>query len=497
MGRFNTATVSPTKTPVANLAGGKSYQRTPKGELAATVLTSFVTDQYYRSASDTIARVRDLVVNIDPLFAAKLAIFARSTFQMRSISHVVAGEIALNVKGASWTKQFFDAIVDRPDDMLEILSYIQSVQGSLHPLPASLKKGFASALTRYDEYALGRYRGEGKTISMVDVVNLVHPPHTPAISKLINGKLRFEGWETDQTKIGQTDLSDEEKAEAVAGAWDERIPKMGYMALLRNLRNIRDKAPESLDAALARIRDKDEVARSRQLPFRFTTAISQFVQANNYGWGVTRGSIGEVQSPEDRKIVAALNEALDHSTANVPVLPGRTAVLLDLSGSMGNLSDPKGPLSIGSLFAAAVARKSGADIIAWADFSKNVSYNPGDSVATLREQIAGQSVGHGTNLSQAIDSLKGQYDRIIIFSDFQSWREGWSSGAPEALKRYKARTSADPKVYSFDLQGYGTLSFPEPNVYNLYGFSEKVFDIMEMLEQDQNAMTKAIEAVTF
>ena len=64
-----------------------------------------------------------------------------------------------------------------------------------------LRDGFALALERFDEYKLAKYRGEGKSIKMVDAVNLCHPKSTEAITKLMKGTLKsFDTWETEMSK---------------------------------------------------------------------------------------------------------------------------------------------------------------------------------------------------------------------------------------------------------------------------------------------------------
>src|SRR4051812_41349974 len=121
MSKFNTARQG---TKTTNLAGGEAYKQTPKLELLSILLTSFIQNQYYRSAGDTLSRVRELVASeADKKFIARAAIYARNEFGMRSISHAVAAEIAHTVKGEGWTKAFFDKVVHRPDDITEILSY--------------------------------------------------------------------------------------------------------------------------------------------------------------------------------------------------------------------------------------------------------------------------------------------------------------------------------------------------------------------------------------
>jgi hypothetical protein len=54
-------------------------------------------------------------------------------------------------------------------------------------------------------------------------------------------------------------------------AWEAVIPSMGYMALLRNLRNFDDAGVGDDVAArvAAKLSDPDEIARSRQFPYRF------------------------------------------------------------------------------------------------------------------------------------------------------------------------------------------------------------------------------------
>jgi len=213
MSKFNTKS---TGTKTTNLAGGEAFQESPELEFISILLTSFVQDQYYRSASDGINRVKALVKACDKEFCAKAAIYARNEFGMRSISHVVAGEIAKQVKGKEWTKRFFDKVVYRVDDITEILSYYMGEYKK--PLPNSLKKGLAKAFDKFNEYQLAKYRGEGKQLSLVDAVNLVHPSpfngNADALKKLVNGELvSKDTWESELTKAGQNAESKEDKVE--------------------------------------------------------------------------------------------------------------------------------------------------------------------------------------------------------------------------------------------------------------------------------------------
>ena len=86
------------------------------------------------------------------------------------------------------------------------------------------------------------------------------------------------------------------------------------------------------------------------------------------------------------------------------------------------------------------------------------------------------------------------YDRVIILSDMQSWLQG-SQSPQQAFNEYCQRMGSRPKLFSFDLAGYGSLQAPERDVYCLAGFSDKAFELMAFLEEDKQALIHAVEAV--
>lgn len=228
MSRFNAASKGTTITE--NLAGGKAYKVTPEYELASILLTSFVQDGYYRNAEDTLDQLKELIGKCNPEFVAKAAVFARTKFGMRSITHVAASELAKYASGAEWAKAFYNAIIYRPDDMLEIISYYRANNGKDKMLPNAMIKGFKNAFSRFDAYSLAKYRGEGKEFKLIDVVNLVRPVPTEknaeAIKKLIKGELKSVGenetWESissDKTRFA----SDKEKWEYIIDIWIKEL----------------------------------------------------------------------------------------------------------------------------------------------------------------------------------------------------------------------------------------------------------------------------------
>lgn len=473
MARFNK--VAP-GTKTVNLAGGQAYTQTPELELVSILLTSFATDQFYRSAPDTFERLKYLISISDKKLVAKMAIYARKQFGMRSITHVVASELAKHIKGEDWAKGFYSSIIHRPDDMMEILSYHTQNNGKI---PNAIKKGFAIAFNRFDKYALAKYRGAGKEFKLIDVVNLVHPVPTDknkeAIGALVKGGLKsFDTWETELTKAGQTATSEDEKAAFKKDVWVNLIreKKIGYFALLRNLRNIVEQAPEVISEAIETLTNEDLIKKSLVLPFRFTTAYDEVEK-------LTDGKI-------IRQVLVALNKAVDISLSNVPQFEGDTLVVLDVSGSMQGK-----PAQIGSLFAAILAKVCNADFMTFSDSAKYHNINPSDSTITIAKGL--RFAAGGTNFHSIFQTANKHYDRVVILSDMQGW-VGHNTPTAE-FNKWKTTTKSDPFVYSFDLAGYGSMQFPENKVFCVAGFSDKIFTVMGLLEKDKKALFSEIQKV--
>jgi hypothetical protein len=182
----------------------------------------------------------------------------------------------------------------------------------------------------------------------------------------------------------------------------------------------------------------------------------------------------------------AIGQALDISVANVPVFDGETLVVMDVSGSMSGK-----PSEIASLFGAILAKVNNCDVMTFSTDAKYMSYNPMDSVMTIRNSF--RFSGGGTNFRAIFEKANKKYDRVIILSDMQSW-VGYESPTRQ-FAEYKNKFGANPFVYSWDLAGYSTLQFPEQNVFALSGFSDKVFQIMSLLEEDKQALFNEIKSI--
>lgn len=506
---------------VINRAGGMSYQQSRRLEFVSMLLTNFVKDQFYRKEKEVVDRVKELItlglkdaISSHDLGAmkwyAKAAVYARRVFGMRSISHIVAAEIAALVKEEQWTKDFFNAIVFRLDDMLEIVAYYTDNYSTTtttsgvkkaRPLPNAMKKGFAKALEsgRFDGYAMAKYRGEQRDISLVDIVNLIHPnpgnlpadkvATIQALNELINGKLKQTAtWESKLSEAGQKGITDEDKAEAKVEAWVDMIrsKRLGYMAAIKNLRNILENVTD--EALIAQVCDyltnPKAISKSMVLPFRYLTAMKELQEMT-----------GHKNIKLLRQVIGALGKALELSVDNCPTLSGTMLIAFDNSGSMFEFDgQPKEISKTGAIFAAILYKKNMAELMLFDNEGHYLNPDPNLPVITLAEQILNAKPNRGsTDYNMIFVTANKAYDRIVILSDAQGWVSG---GAPDSTyNQYKRKYGCYPHVYSIDLTGYGDMMFSPEQIYCLAGVSDRVFEIMKMLEQDKNALISVIDQV--
>jgi 60 kDa SS-A/Ro ribonucleoprotein len=488
MPKFRPKTVGSTST--YNYEGGKAYTLPEKEELLFSVLTSFIEDSFYESKNTRLTRIAELVTKIaekDPLFVANLAVITRREFHMRSAFHVLVGELAKVHKGDSLVRDVIIAGTERPDDLMEIAAYVGK------PIPNQIKKGIASAIGHFNEYQLAKYKGEGRAYSLVDIFNLTHPKPTRQnkglYERVIEGTLTVpETWETM--------LSAGEGHDVV---WKTLLleNKLGYMALLRNLRNIIEHADEeTLDLAITKLTDEDAVLKSKQLPFRFLTAYRMLEQT---------------PSEKTPQALEAIETAMDISVANLPHLSGLTYATADNSGSMSRAISDKSSVKledIANTFLAISNKLSAGSITTiFGDTCKAKIFPLRSGVLANVRTIQNGEVGHSTNawaaMKYLLDSGK-KVNRIVLFSDMQcydSYERPYQYGnrtVAEYIREYRRTINQNVYVYSIDLAGYGTAQTPtgEKNTFRIAGWSDKIFDFMQAVESHDN-MVEYVEDYDF
>jgi len=487
------------QTKTTNEAGGEAYKQTPRMALVSLALTSVVIDGAYRSGASELVALTSLIDQLqakgDLKFVAQTALYVRHVHGLRTISHVIAGEIALreSKEGFPWRKSFFNKIVKRLDDAIEIAAYVKMKLGPTKMLPNALKRGFAEAFKRFDEYSVSKYNKNGDGLSLITLVNLVHPKlatgkkkkdEKHAVHLLMTGKIKpAMTWEFMLSEAGNE--KDPVKAKAAAWASIFKEKQMGYMACLMNLRNIMEQAPKCVKNACELLTDEEQVKKALIMPTQFISAFKAI-----------EGASGD----EVQQILTAINKAIEIAMSNVPKLDGRTLVALDASGSMNSAGTFKySPFEIGALFAAVLYKANPkCDFMYFADHGAYMNFDRDQKLLALRENIVQKRINGGTNFHTIFETANRSYDRIVILSDMQAWMatSEWQTSNPaQSLAAFRKKHDADPTIYSFDLKSHGTSQFPTNKVAALAGWTDKVFDIMRNLETDPKAQITAVEAM--
>lgn len=203
-------------------------------------------------------------------------------------------------------------------------------------------------------------------------------------------------------------------------------------------------------------------------------------------------------------VAKALNEAYEKSIPNLAELfnEGRTAVVLDVSGSMSSTiqiaqhkNGSTSALSKGSLVAATLAKGIGAEMFVFANSAAPVKYNPLDSVHTIKNFMnrGGHSgVGGGTYWSCIFPELAkhGKFDRVFVISDEQ--------GADQVETSYKAycQQFGTPNVFVINMCGYAPTMLKETSkVHRLYGYSADIYEAAKRVEIDIDAVINEINKI--
>lgn len=498
-------------TQTVNHEGAQAFMLTPEAELYSAVVTTMLNDAHYQKADQRMARIQELVGKVDPVFVAKLAVYVREQMYLRSAPMMLLGELAKVHNGDGLVGQAVGRAVQRPDEITELLAYYQLTNQrtgikKLGRLSKQLQKGLATAFNKFDEYQFAKYN-KATAVTLRDALFLVHPKaknedQQTVFNKLINDSLETPyTWETELSLLGQTTFASEAaKKEAVRAKWEELIEskRLGYMATLRNLRNMLEAgvSGKHIEKVCQLLADVKAVRQAKQLPFRFLAAYRELKNLPN----------GHVAM-----LIEALEDALYASVANLRGFTYQTSVVIacDVSGSMQQPVSPKSKVllyDIGLLLGMLLQAKC-RNVLSgmFGDTWKTVTLPSRSILANVDEFYRREGeVGYATNGYQVLDDLiKQRYkaDRIMLFTDTQLWDStSQNKSARNTLvskwKAYKA-LFPDAKLYLFDLAGYGQvpLRVEQHDVYLIAGWSDKVFDVLQALEEGQTTLSAIHEIV--
>ena len=498
--RFNTKKEEEGK--VMNHEGAEAFIMSPELELYTAVVTASLSDKFYESNDERMNRIVSLIKKVDPMFVAQLAVYTRTQMYLRSVPLLLLVELAKVHNGDDLVSRAVAQTVLRADEITELLACYQSRNPSederkkLGKLSHQIQLGLQQAFNRFDEYQFAKYDRDRADVKLRDALFLVHPKAKDEAQQALFDKIANKSlavpytWETELSALGQQKFeNDEKRATAFRHKWEELIDsgKVGYMALMRNLRNILENhvSVGHIKKLCRTLSDPKAVANAKQLPFRYLAAYRE---------------VQEIISPSTASVLSALEAAALCSAANIQGFGADTKVLLacDVSGSMEQSISPRSKVELYDigLMLAMLLKNRCSQVISglFGDTWKAINLPANSILANTMELHRREGeVGYSTNGYKVIDWLidhKEVMDKVMMFTDLQMWNSyGGNSSIRKSWHSYKA-IAPQAKLYLFDLAGYGQapLSMVEKDVYLIAGWSDKIFDVLQAIEEGGSAI---------
>ena len=482
MSKFNETTKGSNIT--TNNCGHKAYKMEDKLKLTTMVLTTmFGESKFYGDNTNELVKLaKDLISNKEGEFIANLAVFTRKEMHLRSVSHALCSILAGEINGKEFVKYAVNGVVERADDITEILSCYISMYGK--PIANSLKKALASSMNKFNEYQFGKYNRDSKQVKFKDVLKITHAKAKNETQNKIFKDILQDTLATPYTWEVELSAKGNNKE-----TWEQLIAsdKVGIMALIRNLNNIVKNQPENLEKVYDTLRNENVILKSKLLPFRFYSAYKK-LEENNLA---------------SSKIFDSLEIALKYSTQNIEKLSGKTLIAIDVSGSMNDVISRKSDIKCSDIacLLGAMANSICEDSIVVTFDTDLYKQNLSTMSGIISNAKKMNSDGGGTDITLPLKYLlthKINVDRIIILSDNEInsnfSNDHWSNKTcQQFVELYKKEVNSNVWVHAVDLQGYGTQQFMGKNVNIVAGWNEKIFDFIHLAEQGFDKIVKVIE----
>ncbi len=423
--------------------GGQAMRQTPLRELERAVATCLLWERTFYEPGSTVAqRIADLCAEVLPEQLAALAVRARGDLKLRHVPLWLTRHLARQRAGRI-VGDTLAAVIRRPDEITEFLALYW--REKRQPLTAQVKRGLRLAFAKFDAQALAKWDRPGK-VRLRDALFLCHAKpkdaeQDAAWKQLIAGTLPpADTWEVALSGGAN-------KRET----WERLLTeqRLGYMALLMNLRNMES---AGVDRSLVEAALMAGAQRSMALPFRFISAA--------------RAAPSYAQALSDAMVAALAGRHI----------AGDTVLVIDVSGSMDATLSAKSTLSRWEAASAlAVLFREAAPscrVFTFSDQLVEISNLRGLALVA----VIGASQPHsGTHLAETLATLQGicAPHRLIVVTDEQTHdgiRPAWA-----------------PRSYVVNVAPYKPALDVTQGWTRISGWSERLVDWIEADERESDA----------
>lgn len=498
---FSTRRASVPQKPhnTRNEAGGKAYKMDDAHALCQFVVTGCFGDSYYSNAKEQLASVKKLVRNIDPVIIAKAAVYGREKGKMKDAPAYLCAVLASRGgEGVELLKRIFPRVINSSKMLCNFVQIVRSGETGRRSFGTAVKRLIQQWFNELKTYKVFNASIGQANPSIADIIKMVHvrpeSDHQQAmyayiLGKAHNGELlpesvrQFEAFKRDNSLEvpAQVPYRALTNCELSTAQWRDIGRKMPWNTLRLNLNMLSRKGVFegagghnfSNDVA-AKLSDAEAVRACNAFPYQLLTTFQ---------------NIKEVPV----NVKNALQEAMEIAVENVPSL-GDVAVCVDLSSSMNSsiTGHRIGATSVtqcshvAGLMAASVLRNNkNARIVGFGSTAREFEVNGFDSVMT-NAAICGTNhgVGHGTDIGSAIACVGATMKAklIVIVTDCQAWQNGgWYGSSRDAATEwatYKRKVRGAKLAYIDVVHNQTVQELNAPDVLNIGGFSDAVFDIL-------------------
>lgn len=498
--------------PVAdtrNNAGGAAYSMPAKHALAQMAATGCFNDTFYVSAEKQLSDILELCAKVSPEFVAKTAIYARERGYMKDMPAFLVAYLS---KHPELFSKVFPRVIDNPKMLRNVVQMIRSGATGRKSLGTRPKKVVQEKLASWTDVQL--FRGSvGNNPSLADVVKMVRPkPESEArgqlfryligkdadLSKLPAVVQAFESFKKGEGAIPDVPWEMLTALPLTKENWVNIAKNASWTQTRMNLntfvRHDVFKTP-GMDRLIAdRLKDAELVRKAKCFPYQLMVAFI------NCDAGVPV------------VVKNALQEAMEHATANVQSFDCKVVVCNDISGSthspvtgnrVGATSKVR-VVDVAALVASTVLRRNPETrVIPFEESVRLIELNPFDSIMTNATKLSSMP-GGSTNCSAPLVLLnkeRAKVDLVIYVSDYESWIDPAHGRGTATMEQWEQIRNRNPNAKMVNIDVTPNVSLQAPNrkdILNIGGFSDQVFEVINTFVREGlggDVWTKKIEEI--
>jgi 60 kDa SS-A/Ro ribonucleoprotein len=477
-----------------NEAGAPAYSLTSEQALAQLAVTGCLNGTFYATAQDQLQAVLELANACEPEFVAKVAVYARRQDCMKDMPALLCAVLA--VRDGELLQKVFGRVIDNGKMLRNFVQIVRSGavgRKSLGTRPRRLVRQWIAGQSMEQLF----HASLGQKPSLCDVIRMVHPKpndtqranfYAYLIGKpfdreqLPDEARQFEMFKNEEASLPNINFQFLSALPLTTAEWLVIAQRASWTTLRMNLNTFQRHGVFDCDDTTmliaARLADPDRILKAKAFPYQIMTTL---LNINHDAPSVLRD---------------ALEQAMEIATANVPALPGRTVVAIDISGSMhapvtgyrtGSTSTTT-CLDAAAVLAAAVLRRNpDAVVMPFHTKVSRIKLAANESIAGTASRLRELPSG-GTDCSVVLKELNRKRERadtVIFFSDNESWidanRHGGCTGMLKEWRRFKVRNPG-AQLVCIDIQPYTTVQAPvADDVTHVGGFSDQVFEVLRSI----------------